>query len=279
VKDKGIFYLYCMALGVPIPKLYAILFKAAPGWSHNGSALVSREDWKRFLDLQLPSEFVVKPATGAHGAGVGIFRKTDKGLVDACGNPCEAEGLYDTMRSDPEYDSFVVQERVRSHPEMERLSGTESVQTIRLITVAAPHRRCRILHANLRVIVDDSVVDTCPYACPSGSQVITRAGICLDDGSLQAGKQIRGMRAAMETLSVHPRTGVRFEGFRLPFWAETCRVVKAAAPRFLPLRAIGWDVALTPRGPCVVEANNWWDPPNLLRCADAVVAGLSALTR
>jgi len=31
LKDKGIFYRYCMALGVPIPKLYAIFFRKTAG--------------------------------------------------------------------------------------------------------------------------------------------------------------------------------------------------------------------------------------------------------
>ena len=37
IKNKGIFYRYCMALGIPIPKLYAVFFRKTAGWSYNDS--------------------------------------------------------------------------------------------------------------------------------------------------------------------------------------------------------------------------------------------------
>jgi hypothetical protein len=59
---------------------------------------------------------------------------------------------------------------------------------------------------------------------------------------------------------VAPGTGQRVEGRRLPCFAEACELVRRSAPLFLPMRTLGWDVALTPAGPVVVEANNWWGP-------------------
>jgi hypothetical protein len=41
----------------------------------------------------------------------------------------------------------------------------------------------------------------------------------------------------------------------LPEWGAACALVLAACPAFLPVRALGWDVALTPEGPVVIEAN------------------------
>jgi hypothetical protein len=37
-------------------------------------------------------------------------------------------------------------------------------------------------------------------------------------------------------------------------------MVLDAAPHFLPYRALGWDVALTPGGPVIVETNTRWLP-------------------
>ena len=64
------------------------------------------------------------------------------------------------------------------------------------------------------------------------------------------------------TVSAHPKTKIPFEGVRLPFWAEACHLVRQTAVKFIPIRTIGWDVALTPDGPVIVEGNIWWDPPN-----------------
>jgi len=52
--------------------------------------------------------------------------------------------------------------------------------------------------------------------------------------------------------------------------------VEATAVKFWPLRTIGWDVALTPNGPRIVEGNVWWDPPNQHDCMGRLVEALSA---
>jgi len=48
----------------------------------------------------------------------------------------------------------------------------------------------------------------------------------------------------------------------LPFWDEACALAETAARHFLPIRTIGWDVALTPEGPVILEGNFWWNPFN-----------------
>jgi hypothetical protein len=42
----------------------------------------------------------------------------------------------------------------------------------------------------------------------------------------------------------------------------------------LPLRAIGWDIAITPCGIKIVEGNIWWNPLNRQRWKDIIEAEL-----
>jgi hypothetical protein len=75
--------------------------------------------------------------------------------------------------------------------------------------------------------------------------------------------------------SAHPKTGVPFNKFRLPFWSEVCSLVKETAIKLLPVRTIGWDVAITPNGPVILEANIWWSAPNEHRRMHIILEMLS----
>ncbi|MFR0733141.1 MAG: sugar-transfer associated ATP-grasp domain-containing protein [Oscillospiraceae bacterium] len=54
----------------------------------------------------------------------------------------------------------------------------------------------------------------------------------------------------------HPVTGVAFRGYRLPFFREAVELCCQAAQVEPRLGYIGWDVAVTPDGPVLVEGNN-----------------------
>jgi hypothetical protein len=45
---------------------------------------------------------------------------------------------------------------------------------------------------------------------------------------------------------------------RLPMWDEACDLACSAALHFPSMRTLGWDIALTPDGPSVIEANAHW---------------------
>jgi len=275
IRDKSIFYRYCMALDIPVPKLYAIFCKRSTGWSYNGSVLANRDDWKRFFDAQLPSEFVVKPAEGAFGRGVNIFSRTNNGFVDPFGKPYRAIDIYNTMSSYPKYDNFVIQERLKNHPELVRLTDTHYLQTVRIITFVQGNNHCRILYAYLKLITGENVIDNFEHGLTGNIQ----AEASLDDGLLKPAVMVAPNGLGIKTVPVHPKTGISFDRFQLPLWAQACRLVKEVALKFLPVRTIGWDVAITPNDVLILEANNWWDPPNQHRCMDIIIDALSCGSR
>lgn len=53
----------------------------------------------------------------------------------------------------------------------------------------------------------------------------------------------------------HPDSGFTFEGFKVPYFKEACEEVLKGV-KVIPDRFIGWDVAITPNGPVIIEANN-----------------------
>jgi hypothetical protein len=70
----------------------------------------------------------------------------------------------------------------------------------------------------------------------------------------------------------HPDTGVRFEGHAVPFYEEAVALCR----RFL----IGWDVAITPRGPLILEPNLFPGlRPDLIRPEDRAAYKTGLLAR
>lgn len=261
-RDKGIFYRFCLANGVPVPALFAIFFKADAGWAAAGHRLKSSTDWQKLLDKQLPGEFVIKPATGSYSEAVNVFSRSGDGFRDFHGDVYQAQDIIDWMANHPRYDSFVLQARLQNHPELVRLSATQALQTVRVISFIDATGNCRILHAHFKPITGPHLSDT----FLEGLIGNVEAPVCLSDGRLKSANRISGTGAGVLEVPVHPLTGRDFAGFQLPLWQEACELVMHTAPKFLPLRAIGWDVALTPLGPVILEGNSRWDPPNQHGC-------------
>ena len=55
--------------------------------------------------------------------------------------------------------------------------------------------------------------------------------------------------------TAHPVTGVQFKGFQVPYWQECLELMRKALPLASKISNIGWDMAITPEGPLLIEAN------------------------
>jgi hypothetical protein len=270
LRNKSIFYRYCRASGVPIPELYAIFFRENAGWSCTGSVLSARKDWENFFELHLPSEFVIKPSDGFMGRRINVFSRNGKMFVDASGKQYNAADLYDNLSSDPQYDSFIIQQRLVNHPELIRLTDTQYLQTVRIITYVDTTGHCNIIHANLKLILGQAVVDNWQRGLTGNATALAS----LADGLLQPAVAVPKNGSQLRTIPIHPKTGIPLDQFRLPFWHQVCSLVKDSAIKFLPVRTIGWDVALTPAGPLILEANVWWSAPNQHRRMSIILNAL-----
>lgn len=57
----------------------------------------------------------------------------------------------------------------------------------------------------------------------------------------------------------HPDSQIVFEDFELPFAKESFQLVKTIHESLYGIHSIGWDVAITEKGPLIVEANDNWE--------------------
>jgi hypothetical protein len=256
-EDKAVFYAYCKSMGLPVTAPIAV-FDRAGGWSADGTFLRQRRDWEQFFDERLPSDFIIKPSLGARGQGFSAYRRQAKDFLDSSGDVLSASMLYDRLCGDIKFSRFIVQDRIRNHPDIVRLTGTDALQTVRLVTWLIDDR-IEFLQACFKIVSGSSLHDS------FGSAGNLLANIDLDRGHLAGA--VGPASIGIETVAVHPVTGLSFDAFQLPDWRAAVDLARRAARLFAPLRTIGWDIALTAEGPQLSEGNAFWDPGNTLAVA------------
>jgi hypothetical protein len=247
-EDKALFYPYCAALGLPIPKLFGLL------GSPSGEAFTPASGLA--LLARLPTEFVVKPALGVYGLGVQVLRRGPAGFLGR-GAPTSGEALLDGLFHDATWNRWIFQERLAPHPDLSALSGAPSLQTVRLVTQVDRSGAGRSMHALLKIVVGQNAIDN----YHNGETGNLFGHVDLETGSIGPvlGPGPRGL--GLRSHDRHPETGESFSGFVVPRWREALALVERAAQAFLPLRAIGWDVAVTGSGVFLIEGNAFFDPP------------------
>ena len=185
--------------------------------------------------LNNPSGKVVfKAAAGKCGAQVEI-RNTDE-FAENDLIPYMKQNGYD-----------LVEEFIRQHPEMNRLSPS-GVNTVRIITQLSNNEEVHILGCRQRISVNSKVDNLA-----AGNLVAT---IDEKTGAINGPAVYSDINK--EEVTVHPVTGVKIPGFQIPYWKETLKLAREAALKHPQNRSIGWDIVITENGPGLIEGNHDW---------------------
>lgn len=257
--NKGLFHYRCIDCDIPVPRLYMVCPGVLNNWHcRMAGLLTTREQKTELLEKRLPHIFVTKPLHGAYGKGFYVFRRKKDDFVDHLGNHYNSQEML-TFTESVYPRGFIIQQKMRNHTAIVALTDCEALQTVRMITFVDSKGRVRLVHTHFKPITKPGIViDTYLEGLTGNVEV----PVDIDSGILRQGNQIVSTGRGIITVERHPITGKSFAGFELPFWRDACELVKTAATQFLPLRTIGWDVALAPDQPYIIEANAYWDPPN-----------------
>jgi hypothetical protein len=259
-ENKAVFHHLCAAAGLPVPALHAVLSRGGGGWTCDGEAPSGPEAWADAFQRVLPDEFISKPVRGHWGLAVRAFRRVGTAVLEIEGGGYRSmRELHDALLSEPRFETFMLQERVQNDPAIEELCGSQTLQTIRLITLAGDgDEAAEVLTGYSKIVTGDTPVDN----WHDGKAGNGSAAIDLLSGRLHAALLPRDDGLGAREVDTHPRTGERVTGFQLPHWPETVEVVVRAAAAFAPARALAWDIGLSADGPVLIEANALWGPMN-----------------
>lgn len=182
---------------------------------------------RRFLDEN--SVFMEKPVDGLGGHGVKRVYAEKVGT---------AETYYRYLTE----NRLFVEQYIVQHESLSALCD-RSVNTLRIVTSSVTGTP-EIVFAGLRIGNGNCDVDN----FHGGGMCVP---VCESDGRLVGS----AVDKALNRYESHPVSGIRFDGYALPFWDEIKRMVCEAALVEPRIMVIGWDVAITPSGPVFVEGN------------------------
>ncbi|MBC8584705.1 sugar-transfer associated ATP-grasp domain-containing protein [Youxingia wuxianensis] len=180
---------------------------------------------------QQHSKIVAKLLDGSCGRGIEFFETGDKSKI---------VGLYDMLLAGKRY---LVEEYLTQHEQINKLYPM-AVNTIRLVTIKNGDT-VHLVFACIR-IGNGKEVDN----LNSGGMA---ALIDMETGKISTPAADKNGKA----YDIHPLTKVKLIGYPLPFFQEGVELVKKAALLIPDLAYVGWDVAVTPTGPVLIEANEF----------------------
>ena len=241
--EKLLFHVRCEALGLPVPALYGVIDRNGAGWSRTGRPIGDAAGFAAFLAHDVPPEVVVKPSNGYEGHEVRLVRPAET----------DATALRAELLGHPEFDTWLVQERLHNDPALAALAGADTLHSARIVTLVNRGGEVEELWAMMKLGLSGGPVDNF-HGGELGNALCT---VDMESGRLGPAMLARPDGCGVTTTPTLP-DGRPLEGVLLPHWQAARALVGRAAPAFLPLQTLGWDVALTPAGPVLVECNTRW---------------------
>lgn len=217
--NKGDFYDECLRGNILHPQTF---FHKDNGKYYQGSELI--HDLK---DLDLPEYLFIKPIKD--NGGKRAYKSDRTSILET--------GIE---------DGLLVQEDLRNHPTIAKISNRKALNTFRIITYIDNLGSINVLSSILRLSIDKPVDNW------GQGSINVEVGT---DGFLGN----FGITKYFQFFQKHPDSKIVFEGYKIAEYQDILESVKKAVNHFRYLRLVAWDVALCDSGPVVVEANSGCD--------------------
>ena len=189
---------------------------------------------EKVFDEEKVEHFFCKPINGIRGEDIFVIKKNTYKEI--------ADNLIDLVFS----KVFIFQELIQQHETLKKINSS-SINTLRVITYKDENNEIEISSCFMRVGRKGAIIDNAHI----GGIVIP---IKKETGIMQAeGLQLIDNGGGV--FHKHPDTGILFENLQIPHYDQIKKIAAEASSLFkFPL--LGWDIAVTPNGPIIVEANH-----------------------
>jgi putative polysaccharide biosynthesis protein len=243
IAEKAILQLF----NVPTPRFMGVVHPVS-GRTASGEPLRSAADLARLLHETRAERLCFKQVEGWGGSG---FRAAS---IAKQNGTCRLRPMFESdplsledylaQLLDESADGWVIEEYLDQHPSMQAFNPT-SVNTMRMWVLQPNGSEPSCLGAYLRIGRGGALVDN-----QSSGGIIAR----IDPESGVLGAATDGL-VAHHVFDVHPDHGAAIRGQKIPYWQEARALGASTLLLFPNVRFAGFDIAIGPSGPVVIELN------------------------
>ena len=205
------------------------IFKIYLGREFISLESASFKDFKNFCLKH--KKICIKPVNLSCGEGIEFIEINSKTNFNL---------LYSRLKNEKKY---LVEEYIRQHDNLNKLySG--SVNTLRVISFLDDFGKVNIIKAIIKFGTTGKIDN---HVAGGMYTFVDENGIILFPACDDFGKAYYN----------HPITKMPIVGFKIPYFYEALELVKKIGLIIPEVRYIGWDIAITNKGPIVVEGNEY----------------------
>lgn len=195
-------------------------------------------------------DFVVKPVYGNMGRDIRFGDAGGNGNYRYRDRACTHTELLQQIAQESMIEPCLVQERLYNHPDLAALTR-DYLAVIRIVSYLDESNEPALLAAYLCIPYDDMIN-------------FSNTGWCFPL-EMETGRILPCPLTPLkpEVEQEFAQVNKRVEGLSAPCWQEA-RDLVCKAHRLLPdYFSLGWDIAITPTGPAILETNIGWDTHSL----------------
>ena len=193
--------------------------------------VIDENSFKKFENfIKKHNPIIVKPINGSGGKGV------EKYEIDEDSN---IKALFNTLLIRKQ---LLIEECIIQHQEINKLYS-DSINSLRLFTFFDGDNTY-VLNSVFKIGnggVTDNFSSGSMYTFVNDEGIIICPAIDQEDNYYE----------------IHPITKEKILGFKIPNYDKACKLVIEASKVVKEVKYIGWDVAITPNGPVIIEGNSY----------------------
>ncbi len=191
-----------------------------------------KNNFNEFDKLLKNKEYIIcKPLSGSCGKGIEKIKIS---------NYKNHKDLYDYLIKK---QLFLIEEVIEQNKVLNELNPS-CINTIRVVTIYN-NGVANVAYACLRIGIDKFVDN------------FNSGGMVVPIDELIGEIKYPAIDKSNHIFYKHPTTNKDIVGFKIPYWNEVIAFCKDLALEVKEVGIVGWDIAMTPTGPTIIEGNDY----------------------